>query len=236
MRVRLEQVPEMEDITRKMKRLCDENDQLRSRMSNYLDGVTSRYNATAIEEKEVVTTRQSQIKSPGTGNRYLSNNNNNNHHKYTIDTGRVLPNRPAGGSASVNPTDYSDYSKYNGGVSGYTTSRQHFRSDNIGKRTKSADNLRIDYDTRDYELDDDSDNGYDNHRNSRYNHRPAYDVKYSSSNTNDLDDIMKKYGGGSSETTKQPTTRHRRAHSSGNFGKSHFRFYTKERWREEKIN
>lgn len=59
MKARLEQIPKIEDITRKLKQLQDENDQLRSRMTAYLSaGATV---SAAKEEKEAVILCQHQI-------------------------------------------------------------------------------------------------------------------------------------------------------------------------------
>ena len=222
MKARLEQVPEMEDITRKLKRLREENDQLRNRMTTYLTAGATTMSPTNNEEREAATSRQPQIRSPVIAN-----------HLY-------LPDRPngSGRTPSTNPImpDYTDFSKYNG-TTDYTSSgvRQHFRSNNIGKRTKSADNIRVSSIYGDLDYNNESDYGvgsYDhNNRNSRYsnNHRTTYDERRSTSNTTpEIDDIMRKYKEGrlsADAVPKEPTlaAKHRRSHSSGgNYGKKDF--------------
>ena len=220
MRARLEQVPEIENITRKLKQLGDENDQLRNKMNAYLRVGTTRSSA-AEEEREGAVSRQPQIKSPVTTGSHLHQT------KFSSEANRVLPNRPSGsGRTSANPTipDYTEYLKYNG-MSDYTTGAgYHFNSNNIGKRTKSADNIRIGGNYDNYDTSD-ADYGGNSNRNSRYNsnQRPSHDERPSSSNISpDIDDIMKKYSSSADAAARQqtPAKHHRRSRSTGgNFGK-----------------
>ena len=206
LRARLEQTPEINDIATKLKKLRVENDLLRAKMT---------INFTPNDEKEVAT-RQPQIKSP---------RNHSNHpqltNKYNMESSRVLPNRPA----SSNPTpDYltGHTAKFNGDYN----DRQHFRSNNIGKRTKSVEYIsrttdNYDHDTRNYNYDNYEDAGYEN-RNLRYGSEHTRDHS-SRTTSNHLENIMQKYGGGGAEgrgVGGGVSSRHRRSHSSGNFGKN----------------